>query len=83
MENSKLYKQSQDHSNAINDSFTELISNSYKMGMAQAYAYVLHTIQHHKFSTEDISKLIYDCMKDDGDIKDYVYEAMKSMDISS
>ena len=81
MENSKLYKKNQDYSNSISDNLSELASNSYKMGMAQVYAHILYSIQCYKFSTDDISKLIYAWMKNDEDIKDCVYEIMKNMDI--
>lgn len=71
----KLYKISE----GITNKLGEYMNEYYKICNAYMLALLLHYIIYKNFTEKDIIEMIYDMMKNDETLKNYVYDYMKEL----
>ena len=71
----KINKISED----ITKKFSEFTDEYYKICNAYMLALLLHYITYKNYTEKDIIKMIYEMMKTDEDLKNYVYDYMEEL----
>ena len=79
MKDTILCKKLESNCETINTLINENASIFHDLGQAQLIALLLHSIQVESFNIDDITEVLYTIMEECEEIKDFVYEYMKSM----